>query len=122
MDLFQNLFDQHKVYIVPGSEFGSKKFGWFRITFAVGSKKLEVAMERIEKALASYKRHVTTVSEKANHLGISLDKKVADGIVTDEMMNSHKKRSGMKACFYAVLNACGCKCSKTYNVTEIIIE
>ena len=48
MDLFQNLFDQHKVYIVPGSEFGSKKFGWFRITFAVGGKKLEVAMERIE--------------------------------------------------------------------------
>ena len=107
MDLFQNLFDQHKVYIVPGSEFGSKKFGWFRITFAVGGKKLEVALERIEKALASYKSHVTTVSEKANHLGINLDKKVADGIVTDEMMTSHKKRSGMKACFYAVLNACG---------------
>ena len=31
MELFQRLFNDHNVYIVPGSEFGCTEFGWFRI-------------------------------------------------------------------------------------------
>ena len=50
MDLFKKLFDQHKIYLVPGSEFGCTKFGWFRIIFALDIKKLQVAMERIKNA------------------------------------------------------------------------
>ena len=51
MELFQRLFNDHNVYIVPGSEFGCTEFGWFRIIFSVTPKKLEVALDRIKKAL-----------------------------------------------------------------------
>jgi len=51
MDLFQRLFNDHNVYIVPGSEFGCTEFGWFRIIFSVTPKKLEVALDRIKRAL-----------------------------------------------------------------------
>jgi len=49
--LFKRLFDEYKVYIVPGSMFGCKIVGWFRIIFAVGQETLEEGMDRIERAL-----------------------------------------------------------------------
>ena len=42
--------DDDQVYIVPGSEFGCTKYGWFRIIFAVDQSKLEIALNRIVKA------------------------------------------------------------------------
>ena len=35
MKLFRRLFDEAKVYLVPGSMFGCKVPGWFRIVFVV---------------------------------------------------------------------------------------
>ena len=35
MSLFQQLFTEAKVYLVPGSMFSCKIPGWFRIVFAV---------------------------------------------------------------------------------------
>ena len=51
MELFRRLFNDHNVYIVPGSEFGCTEFGWYRIIFSVTPKKLEVALKRIKNAL-----------------------------------------------------------------------
>ena len=36
---------------MPGSMFGCKIVGWFRIIFAVGQETLEEGMDRIERAL-----------------------------------------------------------------------
>ena len=46
--------DHDQVYIVPGSEFGCTKFGWFRIIFAVDQCKLEIALNRIVKAFKAW--------------------------------------------------------------------
>ena len=51
MDLFRRWFEDHKVYIVPGSMLGCKKPGWFRIIFAISQDKLEEGMNRIERGL-----------------------------------------------------------------------
>ena len=37
-----------QVYIVPGSMFGCKHAGWFRIIFAVGQGRLEEGLDRVE--------------------------------------------------------------------------
>ena len=52
MALFKMLFEKQKLYIVPGSEFGCLRFGWFRLIFAVGRDKLETALDRLALALA----------------------------------------------------------------------
>ena len=41
MSLFQQLFTEAKVYLVPGSMFGCKIPGWFRIIFAVTPERWE---------------------------------------------------------------------------------
>ena len=51
MALFQRLFAEHRLYIVPGSEFGCLRFGWFRLIFAVARDTLETALERLALAL-----------------------------------------------------------------------
>ena len=51
MALFKMLFEKHKLYIVPGSEFGCLRFGWFRLIFAVAREKLETALDRLALAL-----------------------------------------------------------------------
>ena len=51
LDLFRKFFNEDKLYLVPGSEFGCKKFGWFRIIFAVDKSKLKAALERLKTAL-----------------------------------------------------------------------
>ena len=40
-----------QVYLVPGSMFGCKHAGWFRIIFAVGQGRLEEGLDRVERAL-----------------------------------------------------------------------
>eukprot|EP00092_Neocalanus_flemingeri_P016038 GFUD01017358.1.p1 GENE.GFUD01017358.1~~GFUD01017358.1.p1 ORF type:complete len:423 (+),score=120.19 GFUD01017358.1:70-1338(+) len=50
--LFRRFFDEYKVYLVPGSMFGCKIVGWFRIIFAVGQDRLEEGLDRIERALS----------------------------------------------------------------------
>ena len=52
MALFKKLFEKQKLYIVPGSEFGCVRFGWFRLIFAVARDKLETALDRLVLALA----------------------------------------------------------------------
>ena len=52
MALFQRLFAEHKLYIVPGSEFGCLRFGWFRLIFAVARDALETALDRLALALS----------------------------------------------------------------------
>ena len=88
MNLFQKLFDQHKVYVVPGSEFGCKMFGWFRINFAVDSKMLEVGMNRIERALTG-----STQATEANHVGVGKDTTMNADMKEDEMMTNTKSNS-----------------------------
>ena len=55
MALFDKLFNDHKIYLVPGTEFGCTKYGWFRIIFAVDKIKLDVALERLVKGLQAIK-------------------------------------------------------------------
>ena len=113
MNLFQKLFDQHKVYVVPGSEFGCKMFGWFRINFAVDSKMLEVGMNRIERALTG-----STQATEANHVGVGQDTTMNADMKEDEMMTNTKRMPVMKACFQALIKICGCSYSRKYTVTE----
>ena len=40
-----------KVYLVPGSMFGSEAPGWFRISFAVGEDKLVEGLARVARAV-----------------------------------------------------------------------
>jgi len=56
MRLFRRLFDNHKVYLVPGSMFGCEIPGWFRIIFAVGEDKLMEGLERVARALQGMSR------------------------------------------------------------------
>ena len=51
MKLFRKLFDDEKVYIVPGSQFFCQQPGWFRIIFAVKQDILEAGLDKIEHAL-----------------------------------------------------------------------
>ena len=55
MALFDKLFNDDKIYLVPGTEFGCTKYGWFRIIFAVDKIKLDVALERLVKGLQAIK-------------------------------------------------------------------
>ena len=41
MKLFQRLFDEAKVYLLPGCMCHSEVPGWFRIVFAVGDDRWE---------------------------------------------------------------------------------
>jgi len=52
MKLFDQLMDDAKVYIVPGSQFSCKVPGWFRIIFAVRKDALEAGLDQIEKVLS----------------------------------------------------------------------
>ena len=51
MELFEELMETAKVYIVPGSQFDCKIPGWFRIIFAVRSDVLDDGLDRIESVL-----------------------------------------------------------------------
>ena len=51
LELFQSLFNDHKVYIVPGSEFSCEQFGWFRVIISVEPQNLDVGLKRIKTAL-----------------------------------------------------------------------
>ena len=51
MELFTRLFEEHKLYVVPGSEFGCIRPGWFRLIFAVSKDRLETALDRLTEAL-----------------------------------------------------------------------
>jgi len=53
MELFNKLFEEQKLYIVPGSEFGCVQYGWFRLVYAVTRDTLETALDRITEALGS---------------------------------------------------------------------
>ena len=53
MALFRKFFDHHKLYLVPGSEFGCLRYGWFRLIFAVSRDRLETALDRLTEALGS---------------------------------------------------------------------
>jgi len=50
MALSEYLLEKAGVAVVPGSAFGAE--GYFRISFATSMKNLEMALERIQKALA----------------------------------------------------------------------
>jgi aspartate/methionine/tyrosine aminotransferase len=61
MRLFRRLLDEAKVYMVPGSMFGCREPGWFRIIFAVSpdrwaapgyTRRLEEGMDRLGALLA----------------------------------------------------------------------
>ena len=39
------------MYLVPGSKFLSREFGWFRIIFSVDPEHLKEALRRLEKLL-----------------------------------------------------------------------
>ena len=49
MALSEYLLEKAGVAVVPGSAFGAE--GYFRISFATSMKNLEMALERIQKAL-----------------------------------------------------------------------
>ena len=57
MELFQSLFNDHKVYVVPGSEFSCEKFGWFRFIISVEPQNLDVGLQRIKSALLERSNH-----------------------------------------------------------------
>jgi len=57
MKLFNDLMDKAKVYMVPGSEFGCKIPGWFRLIFAVKPSVLIEALDRIEAFLRPIKNN-----------------------------------------------------------------
>ncbi len=47
------LLDKAKVVTIPGTEFGSGGQGFIRLSYATNMKKIEIAMDRIEKLLGS---------------------------------------------------------------------
>jgi len=51
--LFKRFFDDGKVYIVPGSEFGCTTPGWFRIIISVSEDILRVGLTRIKQILTA---------------------------------------------------------------------
>jgi len=51
MELFDRMFEESKLYLVPGNMFGCEKPGWFRIIFAVTPDRLREGMDRLERML-----------------------------------------------------------------------
>ncbi len=48
---FNELFLKHKVFVTPGSQYGSEEPGWFRLTFAHPQPVLREGLRRILRAL-----------------------------------------------------------------------
>ena len=65
LELFQKLFNDHKVYVVPGSEFSCEQFGWFRVVISVEPQNLDAGIRRIKSALLEISNHKGLVS--TNH-------------------------------------------------------
>ena len=61
MSLFQQLFTEAKVYLVPGSMFGCNIPGWFRIIFAVTPERWEECIFT-ESALLGWFSHRVDMS------------------------------------------------------------
>jgi len=51
LEFAEILLKKAKVSVVPGTEFGRRGEGYIRISYATGMKKIEAAMDRLEKFL-----------------------------------------------------------------------
>ena len=74
MELFHKLFNHHKVYVVPGSEFCCEQFGWFRIVISVEPNQLDAGLVRIKSALFEDSKHEPIMEITENPLKISFEK------------------------------------------------
>ncbi|GFY52058.1 1-aminocyclopropane-1-carboxylate synthase-like protein 1 [Trichonephila inaurata madagascariensis] len=70
-DFFTYLMENAKVFIVPGKESFCEQPGWFRITFTSNSNYVNKGLERIEKAIRSYKRKDSVTADNSNSMHIS---------------------------------------------------
>ena len=69
MQLFHLLFNQYKLYIIPGSQMSSNNPGWFRIMIAINQAELEEFETRFEVFASSF------IAEKMAN-GLKIDKVV----------------------------------------------
>ena len=64
MQLFHVLFNQYKLYIIPGSQMSSNNPGWFRIVIAIKQAELEEFEMRFEAFASSFIAEKMTYSLK----------------------------------------------------------
>ena len=74
LELFQKLLDDHKVYVVPGSEFRCEQFGWFRVVISVEPHNLDAGITRIKSALLgiSSRKGIKAKPEKPKELSVGV--------------------------------------------------
>ena len=70
--LFKKLFNDHQVYVVPGSEFRCEQFGWFRIVISVEPHNLDAGITRIKSALLgiSKRKGIKAKPEKLKEISV----------------------------------------------------
>jgi len=56
--LATKFLQKHKLFVAPGAQYHSKEPGWFRFTFALRQDFLQIALDRLEEALAEENRTI----------------------------------------------------------------